>query len=52
MIAFPDAKGAEQRIPIESIDSIYEFKKELLDSIEKGNKVKSNIYKIRNLNNA
>ncbi len=35
MIAFPDAKGAEQRIPMESIDSIYEFKKELLDSAEK-----------------
>lgn len=34
-IAFPDEQGAEVKVPIESIDGLYEFRNELIQSAEK-----------------
>ncbi|WP_087437338.1 type I restriction endonuclease [Sulfurospirillum diekertiae] len=35
IIAFPDDKGTENKIPIESIDSIYNYRQELIESVLK-----------------
>lgn len=39
-IAFPDDKGAENKIPIDTIDSIYNFRQELISSAEKRQELK------------